>query len=477
MRKLLLMHIIFMASLCPLSAQEDTVNSSLRDLTEALAKTKAEKALLQEIRITGNKKTRRSIILREMSVVEGDSIDYDGMPDLITLNEKRIFNLSIFIEVKITAVQTAPGVVNWDILVREQWYLIPEFTFRLADRNFNVWWVEQNRDIRRANIGVTLKNRNFRGNLEEVAIVAQVGYTQKFGLEYKRPYVDKEQKHGFGVKVFASRNEEWFYRTDSNKWEFARTPRNYVTSSFEAAGNYTYRPAYASTHLFELRYKSQSVEDTFLLLNPNYFLNDSRNLQLLEFLYRYDLNMVDNWNYPMTGLKSVTHIVLRAGIKGFNFQNQYSTEIGYFKKLTKKLYSSHIFRGRISFPGKQPYPYVYAMGTGSEYLRGFEYYVIDGSHYGLLRTNLKYELLNTTIRKLPIRYIATIPIRIYPKVYADIGYAANRFQGNSTMNNRVLYSYGFGIDIVSFYDFKMRVEYSFNDLGEKGLFLHIHNSE
>lgn len=477
MRKLLLLHIIILTTLGPAWAQEDTVNSSLKELTEALEATKAEKAVLQHINITGNRKTRRSIILREMNVAEGDSLDLEGMPDLITLNEKRIFNLSIFIEVKIHVVQTAPGIVEWEILVREQWYLIPEFTFRLADRNFNVWWVEQNRDIRRANIGVTLKNRNFRGNLEEVAIVAQVGYTQKFGLEYKRPYVDKEQKHGFGVKVFASRNEEWFIRTDSNKWDFARTPQNYITSSFEAAGNYTLRPAYASRHLFELRYKSQNVEDTVLLLNPGYFLNGSKNLQLLEFLYRYDLNMVDNWNYPMTGLKSITHIILRAGIKGFKFQNQYSTEIGYFKKLTKKLYSSHIFRGRVSFPNKQPYPYVYAMGVGSEYLRGFEYYVIDGSNYGLLRTNLKLELLNTVIRKIPMRYIATVPIRIYPKIYADVGYAANRFPGNSTMNNRALYSYGAGVDIVSFYDFKMRIEYSFNDLGEKGLFLHINNSE
>ena len=40
------------------------------------------------------------------------------------------------------------------------------------------------------------------------------------------------------------------------------------------------------------------------------------------------------------------------------------------------------------------------------------------------------------------------------------------------LNNRLLYSGGFGIDILTLYDINLRIEYSFNQLGEKGLFLH-----
>jgi hypothetical protein len=40
------------------------------------------------------------------------------------------------------------------------------------------------------------------------------------------------------------------------------------------------------------------------------------------------------------------------------------------------------------------------------------------------------------------------------------------------LGNRFLYTSGFGIDILTLYDFNLRVEYSFNQLGEKGLFLH-----
>lgn len=473
MRKQILLYIaLFCCSLSTFAQVKQSRIKETDNLAKELEHVKAERFLLKEINVFGNKKTRASIILREMNIQAGDSIYRDEMEDMLELNRKRIFNLSIFIEVQIFTDSAGPGQISWNVHVKEQWYIIPEILFRLADRNFNVWWVEQNRDIRRANIGLTLKNRNFRGNLENASVTAQVGYTQKFGIEYTRPYVDNNQKHGFGVQMFYSQNEEWYYKTDSNKWKFYRKPGYYVTNSFQAAINYTLRPAYASRHLLELRYRQQAVIDTFIDLNPNYFNDGGTHQQLIEFLYRYDLNMVDNWNYPMTGLKAVVHSILRVGWKGFDLQNQYQLEAGYFKKLSNKFYSSHIFRGRLSFPEKQPYTFVYAMGTGSEYLRGYEYYVIDGSHYGLLRNNLKFELINKKLKNIPIKYIATIPIRIYPKIFTDVGYVRNRFPGNSYLNNRPLYSGGIGVDIVSIYDFKFRCEYTWNHLGEKGLFLH-----
>ena len=42
----------------------------------------------------------------------------------------------------------------------------------------------------------------------------------------------------------------------------------------------------------------------------------------------------------------------------------------------------------------------------------------------------------------------------------------------SFLNNRMLYTGGMGFDIVSFYDTCIRLEYSINQLGQKGLFLH-----
>jgi hypothetical protein len=58
-------------------------------------------------------------------------------------------------------------------------------------------------------------------------------------------------------------------------------------------------------------------------------------------------------------------------------------------------------------------------------------------------------------------------------MFSDFGYAHNPVNPENSLTNRMLYTAGGGIDIVSFYDFVLRVDYSFNQLGQNGLFLHI----
>lgn len=411
-----------------------------------------------------------------MSVKEGDSIGTDSLAYLMELNRKRIYNLTIFNDVIVTADTLTEGEIDWTIKVKEQWYLIPQVSFKLADRNFNVWWKEHHHDLRRSDLGLTLKNPNFCGNLEQLSATVQVGYTQKFAMEYFKPYIDKAQKHGLGASFFVSKNEETFYTTDSNKLRFVRTRGNYIIRQFEAALLYVYRPGYAFKHQLELRYRDYQVDDTILKLNPDYYLNGSRRLKMLDLTYRFDMNKVDNWSYPLQGTKIVGYAEVRAGWEGFKFQSLAQVEIGRFYSIAPRVYMSHILRARLTMPENQPYAFRNALGSETEMIRGYEYYVIDGSQYGVFRTDLKYELLNIVIRNIPIRFISAIPIRLYPKVYGDLGYVSYKYPGNSFLNNRLLYSYGIGLDIWSAYDFKLRLEYSFNHLLEKGLFLHV-NSE
>jgi hypothetical protein len=67
-------------------------------------------------------------------------------------------------------------------------------------------------------------------------------------------------------------------------------------------------------------------------------------------------------------------------------------------------------------------------------------------------------------------------VRIFAKVYGDCGYVYNKYPTpTNTLANSFLYSGGFGVDVVTFYDLVFRFEYSFNQLGEKGLFFHVSN--
>jgi hypothetical protein len=61
------------------------------------------------------------------------------------------------------------------------------------------------------------------------------------------------------------------------------------------------------------------------------------------------------------------------------------------------------------------------------------------------------------------------------KGYGDLGYAYTPELGISRLNNKLLRTWGAGIDIVTFYDIVLRFEYSFNQLGDQGLFFHTQN--
>src|SRR5690606_3278482 len=133
------------------SAQLDTSVAVLKDTAKVTRL--EERVTIREIRTEGNKQTKRRIILREISVREGMEVASDSLQQLSDLNWKRLFNLTLFGDIVITIDTVSESVVDWNIKVKEQWYIWPELSFKLADRNFNVWWKEQNHDIRRANLG------------------------------------------------------------------------------------------------------------------------------------------------------------------------------------------------------------------------------------------------------------------------------------------------------------------------------------
>jgi len=68
-----------------------------------------------------------------------------------------------------------------------------------------------------------------------------------------------------------------------------------------------------------------------------------------------------------------------------------------------------------------------------------------------------------------------IPVRIFGKIYGNTGYVYNPQPGENSLTNKILYSGGVGIDILTIYDFTLKLEWSFNQLGQNGLFLHIRN--
>lgn len=442
------------------------------------AKTLAEMVTVHSIIIEGNKITRRSVILREMSVHEGDKVYVDSLPLLLNQNKLRLVNLSLFNDVDLSVTRINKHEVDFKVHLTERWFILPSLTVQLADNNFNTWWVEENHNLHRADVGVTIADKNFRGNLETLAATVQLGYTQKLALNYIRPYIDKKQKSGLGILVSAARSQQTFYNTDSNHLQYVGDYTGpAIWQQLQAGVNYIYRPGYAIRHIFQLRYEDDWVSDTVLRLNPNYFANGSNRARYLEFLYRFELNDVDNWNYPVLGYKMVDYFVARDGFEGLKYQGFINVEAGMFKNPLPKWFVSLIFRGRFMIPEQLPYAFQGGLGTTpTDYVRGYEYYVINGSSYGVLRLDLKRQVFNRTFSGIPIDYLHSFPVRVFPKVFADAGYIDSPEPGTSFLSNQLLYSVGVGLDVVTLYDIKIRLELAYNHLGRNGLYLHL-NSE
>ncbi len=57
--------------------------------------------------------------------------------------------------------------------------------------------------------------------------------------------------------------------------------------------------------------------------------------------------------------------------------------------------------GQVKFPNDLPYAASRALGYSDDYLRGLEYYVVDGTAFFILKNTLRRELLNFKVR-LPV---------------------------------------------------------------------------
>mgnify|MGYP006139606093 FL=1 len=111
-----------------------------------------------------------------------------------------------------------------------------------------------------------------------------------------------------------------------------------------------------------------------------------------------------------------------------------------------------------------------------DYVRGYEYYVVDGQSYWLSKTAAKYALIEKTTFDIPyvkMKQFNKSHYSLYLGVFSDLGYVIdNQNQEQNSINNSILWGKGIALDYVTYYDKLLRIEYSINALGEKGVFLH-----
>ena len=430
--------------------------------------------IVKKIDIEGNKVTKSNVILSELNFQINDTINAENLKKIIPENEKNLKKLSLFNFISFDVKEKKQNIFI-TIKVEERWYLWGTADLKYADRNFNAWL--EKKDYHRINYGLGVSKYNFRGRNEVLKLKFLLGFTEEIFIHYRNLFLDKKRKHSLGANFSFLRTNQRNYTTINHKQISFQSEDEYILRSICPQINYAYRPNLKKQHHFYFSYKKITISDTLRKLNNNFLLDNKTKTAYFLLSYKLSFDYRDSKIYALEAY----YFSIALNNKYF-YQEKLDliyleSKLNFHYKFNKKIFSGFGLKIKKNLGAKESFYFQKALGYNDN-LRGFEYYVIDGEDFALLKTNLKFEILpQKTIhfKLVPLKKFNKIHYASYFNIHLDLAYVhnnlANNYNGNH-LNNKLLYTYGFGLDLVTYYDKIIRLEYSFNSLKENGFFIH-----
>lgn len=417
----------------------------------------AQKIEIKSIEINGNKHTNSQIILRELSFKVGDTIYNKEFHQ--DQSRKQLLNLYLFNEVKVD-LDSQVAKVN----VIERWYIWPSPKLDYADRNLNQWLLTK--DPKRLIYGIDLEIYNFRGRNETVKLNFRGGYTKLMSLSYVIPYFNKKLSWGLTFNAMTSSNKEVWYKTDSNKVQFFKDNDRDLIRRKSVEIGFVHRKKIFNYHRIYTGFRQINVKDTVVSVDVNdrYLFGKVTTQNEWYSGYLYTSDKRDFKGYPLQGslLKMTTEIGL---FNTAEFSGQFKFSYAKYFKLNKRFFNANSITLRLMEFYSVPYNKITALGYDRDYIRGYELYVIDGLNFGLGKSEFKYCFFNKTLPFLKgVNNYNQIPLTLYLTSFVDYGVVVtskSRMSSN-TYPNKFQYGFGSGLNVVAYYDYVMRIEYSFN---------------
>ena len=435
--------------------------------------------VVSDIFVDGNFKTKRSIILRELTFKKGDTIRVADWAMMSKRSADNLKNTSLFNFASVDTVHLSTGETVVSITVTEKWYIWPNPILQIEERNFNVWWDQDHRSLDKVDYGLFLSDNNTFGLRQVLKVAVQLGYTQQFGLSYAIPYLDKKQNGGLQFSVAYDQNKDIPYTSVGDILTFLNTPESELRHEYTARVDYTYRQGLYNTHYLEVNFHSCTVNDTILKVTNDYLPFNQTNTNFFGAKYFFRRDLRDYAPYPLSGYYidfSINDYGLELLSHPFNILYVQSSLHKYWQ-ISDKFFFATMIEGKISNNAPEPYYLQKGLGYSNDFVRGYEDYVVDGNDYGLVKNEFKWRFLNVPVQPLPLFGVQQFDkayYALYLTLYSDWGYltSPDPYVINNFLANKTLFGYGAGIDLVAYYDLIWRFEYSFNALGQHGLFIH-----
>ncbi|MGB1038164.1 MAG: BamA/TamA family outer membrane protein [Bacteroidia bacterium] len=439
-----------------------------------------QSAIVTDISLKGNEKTKDFVILREL-VVHEDSAYYicsqGNLFPLIERSKNRILNLNLFNKVDIITSEDSSSdgytYYSLDIVVIEKWYAWPIPFVEFSDRNFNVWG-NLNFDVERTNAGLYLFNYNLFGRNHTLKSKIKTGYNTELGVEYRIPFISRKSQWGLKTIADYSSQDEIWYQTRNDSLQFYKNGEKDIRKRSLFSLELSKRITPYMRVFWEAQYEKNTINidrdpisSRFQNIDYNHVFSGSLSTEI---------DSRDNIYYPTSGSfisPKLTYFHLQDNQSVSNIKLE--ARVQFFPKLGEKWSSAIALYGQTNTLRNLAYAKKRQLGY-DDIVRGFEHYVVDG--YQTLKGNVafRYHLIHQsdlTLDFIPIKNYKVLPFNVYLETFVDAGRVYDETPHSSnTLVNSNLYSAGIGLNSLFYNDRLLRLEYSLNSLKEGGFFVH-----
>ncbi len=444
-----------------------------------------EKIIISESSVSGNKLTKNWIILRELDFKIGDTLStgekaassnvksfrfYPGDSSELFLRMKfsrdNIINTKLFLTVDLGIEQIDGDRYRLKIKVSERhyWWMFP--VVKLNAPNFNEWIRDP--DAGDLSMGLFFSHNNLFGISHQTSLVGYIGKSYAAAFGYRIPWIGEGRKTGLTVVAGYQNLYTVEYDSEENERKMLYES-NSIQSAFVGA-ILKFRPGLYNYGTIKLTGEWLTISDSLYNLNPEYLApaDDSTSNMSLSFYADYSYDNRNSKSYPLTGTNLkvfVNKIGLGLLVKDVDYF-YYGIDFHFYQKLSRKWYVAEMVKLENSSGQNHPYHYQLNMTGKHDFIRGFDLYTLKGDGMYYFRSNIKYELVKPSKKKVKEKNkdnkFKALQYAFYLNAFADCGYVVNKFiSDDNTFNNRMLYSWGLGLDFVTYYDMVLRFEYSF----------------
>lgn len=417
-----------------------------------------------------------------MTFGAGDTLPRSGIANVIEINRQNLFNLELFNSVNLDIEPSEKG-ITVTVTVRERWYIIPVPRVGLEERN--AYDALRQGNLKRLVYGLAVDWRNLSGNNERLRVLGQLGFSQRLYIEYLYPAIFPKANIDLSLGLRYINEPEIITGTDSGSVRWNVTESEALRRTHRAEIGLTKNWGPRKQLRLRLDYTNLRFADSIYLYNPRFITNASQREWYPSLRLAYANDQRDYRSFPLRGYKY--QILFRqAGLSSIG-TTQF-TRIG-------ATWAQHIPLGKrwniaygthhmLTFGKRVPWQEKTFIGIqtnefrGLGYnIRGYEPYAIDGDYIHISKAEVKYALFpikTVHIPEIPFGPFQTFPLGVYLSAFADGGRVEDRSFNNDDpfLKGEWLLGYGLGLNIIGFYDNLLRIEYSWNRLGQGGIYFH-----